>query len=180
MLECRHLFATPLIVAAVPLESGERSAIVEDILQWTVVDPVKNRIRNRDTLQALDRPAFAPLVSALAETVRQVDEGLEITTLWPSLAYRGATHWPHHHVGAAWCGIYYLAMPEGSPPTVFLDPRGPAPHVLGLGMADRYELLGEEGWVAIFPAYLMHYVDAHEGDDARITVAFNASVRSRG
>jgi uncharacterized protein (TIGR02466 family) len=97
---------------------------------------------------------------------------------WVNIHDVGGFNLQHMHEGALLSGCVYLAVPPGSGNLVFRDPR---PGVLnsflkgsGANAFKDVQLRPEAGLVVLFPNWLEHYVEPHEGEAPRICVAFNA------
>src|SRR5581483_12362311 len=98
---------------------------------------------------------------------------------WINLHDRGGFNFLHLHEGSLLSGSFYLQVPPGSGEFVFRDPRpgvihncvkGPQPN----GHCD-ISLTPSAGLLVLFPCWMEHYVEPHDGDEPRITVAFNAN-----
>jgi hypothetical protein len=102
---------------------------------------------------------------------------------WCNVNARGAYNRPHYHdgYGNLWSGFYYVDT--GRTPghqdvggcTKFQDRSGVAKEVLS--NPDPYErevtVHPKAGLMLLFPGRLYHYVEPYQGDDVRITIAFN-------
>ena len=131
----------------------------------------------------LDMPAFAALKeaivklaqAALHETLGSLP-GFRLQS-WINIHDRGGFNFLHVHEGSLLCGCFYLQVPEGSGPLVFRDPRPGVIHagITGNG-ANAYKdirLAPSDGLLVLFPSWLEHYVEPHDGDRPRIAVPFN-------
>jgi len=132
----------------------------------------------------LEQAAFAPLREAVrgycAQAFREM--GLAdppfVLQSWINIHDRGGFNFQHMHDGALLSGTFYLQVPPGAGALVLRDPR---PGVLG-GFAkgsgaNAYkdvQLRPEAGLLVLFPHWLEHYVEPHEGDIPRIAIPFNA------
>ena len=77
------------------------------------------------------------------------------------------------------CRVCSRWVPPGSGAFVFRDPRPGVLHgfVKGgvpNGHADVH-LTPSDGLLVLFPCWMEHYVEPHDGDEPRITIAFNAN-----
>jgi uncharacterized protein (TIGR02466 family) len=97
---------------------------------------------------------------------------------WVNMHDRGGFNFAHMHEGSLLCGSFYLKVPTGSGDFVFRDPRsgvihsdlkGGAPN----GYADVH-LTPSAALLVLFPCWMEHYVEPHDSDEPRITIAFNA------
>jgi uncharacterized protein (TIGR02466 family) len=140
---------------------------------------------NSADMAVLERPGFALLrqairaacSSALAE-MGKGERGFHLQS-WINLHDRGGFNFLHLHEGSLLSGSFYLKVPPGSGDFVFRDPRPGVIHgfVKGgvpNGHADIH-LTPSVGLVVLFPCWIEHYVEPHEADEPRITIAFNAN-----
>jgi uncharacterized protein (TIGR02466 family) len=163
---------------------------VQEVLAMRAADPepAGRTVRygwNSKDMRVLERPGFAPLrqairaacASALAEMGQEGRE-FELQS-WINLHDRGGFNFLHLHEGSLLSGSFYLSVPSGSGDFVFRDPRPGVIHgyVKGAvvnGHADVH-LTPSAGLLVLFPCWIEHYVEIHEGDEPRITIAFNAN-----
>jgi uncharacterized protein (TIGR02466 family) len=140
---------------------------------------------NSEDMAILEQPEFADLRQAVRAgciaALNQMGHGNSPFKLqsWINLHDRGGFNFLHLHEGSLLSGSFYLAVPPGSGALVFRDPRpgvihgyvkGPQPN----GYADVH-LAPRPGLLVLFPYWLEHYVEPHESDELRITMAFNAN-----
>jgi uncharacterized protein (TIGR02466 family) len=134
-------------------------------------------------------PVFAELakridrhVTAFAKEV-QFDLGrrrLKLDSLWVNVMQAGAVHTPHIHPHAVVSGTYYAAVPPGSGPIRFEDPRLPLmmaapPRKAGARPGNRLfvEVAPRPGLLLLWESWLRHGVEAHQARAPRISVSFN-------
>jgi uncharacterized protein (TIGR02466 family) len=140
---------------------------------------------NSEDMKVLEREEFAPLRAAIrsacTEALREMGQGERAFYLqsWINLHDRGGFNFLHMHEGSLLSGSFYLQVPPGSGEFVFRDPRPGVIHgyVKGgvpNGHADVH-LRPSDGLLVLFPCWMEHYVEPHEGDEPRITIAFNAN-----
>jgi len=164
---------------------------VEEVLAMRAADPepAGRTVRygwNSKDMTVLERPVFAPLreairaacAAALAE-MGQGERDFELQS-WVNLHDRGGFNFLHLHEGSLLSGSFYLSVPEGAGDFVFRDPRPGVIHgyVKGgvvNGHADIH-LTPSPGLLVLFPCWIEHYVETHEGEEPRITIAFNANL----
>jgi uncharacterized protein (TIGR02466 family) len=140
---------------------------------------------NSQDMAVLEQPDFAPLrqairaacASALAE-MGQRERPFELQS-WINLHDRGGFNYLHVHEGSLLSGSFYLKVPRGAGDFVFRDPRPGVIHnsVKG-GVPNGYadvHLTPSTGLLVLFPCWMEHYVEVHDGDEPRITIAFNAN-----
>ena len=163
---------------------------VEEVLAMRAADPepagrtVRSGWNSRD-MAVLERPSFAALRGAIraacASALTEMgQEGREFELQsWVNLHDRGGFNFLHLHEGSLLSGSFYLSVPPGSGDFVFRDPRPGVIHgyVKG-GVVNGHtdiHLTPSTGLVVLFPCWIEHYVETHEGDEPRITIAFNAN-----
>ena len=76
-------------------------------------------------------------------------------------------------------GTFYLTVPEGSGELVFRDPRlgvvlSPFHGDNAPNSANDVKLIPKVGMLAIFPNWLEHRVEPHQGEIPRVSIAMNA------
>jgi len=139
---------------------------------------------NSEDMAVLEKPVFAALKAAVgaacASALQEMGQGgIEFTLQsWVNMHDRGGFNFSHLHEGSLLSGGMYLQVPAGSGQFVFRDPRPGVIHgaVKGAvpdGHADVH-LTPSAGLLVLFPCWLEHYVEPHEGDQPRIMIAFNA------
>jgi len=190
-LRSHDLFPTRIWQAELgPLESL-LPQWVEEVLAMRAADPepAGRTVRygwNSKDMTVLERPVFAPLreairagcAAALAE-MGQGERDFELQS-WVNLHDRGGFNFLHLHEGSLLSGSFYLSVPEGAGDFVFRDPRPGVIHgyVKGgvvNGHADIH-LTPSAGLLVLFPCWIEHYVETHEGEEPRISIAFNANL----
>jgi uncharacterized protein (TIGR02466 family) len=139
---------------------------------------------NSEDMEVLDRPEFVALKStihaACASALSEMGRGGREFYLqsWINMHDRGGFNFLHMHEGSLLSGSFYLKVPPGSGQFVFRDPRpgvilssvkGGVPN----GHADIH-LTPSDGLLVMFPCWMEHYVEPHDSDEPRITIAFNA------
>jgi len=140
---------------------------------------------NSEDMTVLEQPTFAPLRQAIragcASALAEMGQGERAFDLqsWVNLHDRGGFNFLHMHEGSLLSGSFYLQVPAGSGQFVFRDPRPGVLHgfVKGgvpNGHADIH-LTPSAGLLVLFPCWMEHYVEPHDSDEPRITIAFNAN-----
>jgi uncharacterized protein (TIGR02466 family) len=137
--------------------------------------------RGRDLL---DQPAFTALREAATAlcggVLAKMGQGKAAFTLdaWANIHDRGGFNFLHLHDGCLLSGVYYLQAPEGSGSLVFRDPRAGVLHASARGSwPNAYrdvQLRPTAGLMVIFPHWLEHFVEVHDSNTPRISIAFNA------
>ncbi len=139
---------------------------------------------NSQNLAILDHEIFAALNQAIRAHCLQAFQEMGLVEpafalqSWINIHDHGGYNLQHMHEGALLSGCVYLAVPPGSGNLVFRDPR---PGVLNSALKGSgangfkdVQLRPEAGLIVLFPNWLEHYVEPHEGDAPRICIAFNA------
>jgi uncharacterized protein (TIGR02466 family) len=172
------------------------SALMPQLNDWTKTvlamraanpKPAGRTVRqgwNSEDMAVLARPEFAALqhdiraacVSALAE----MGQGGTVFALqsWINMHDRGGFNFLHMHEASLLSGSFYVRVPPGSGQFVFRDPRpgvilGSVKGGVPNGHADIH-LTPSDGLLVLFPCWMEHYVEPHDSDEPRITIAFNA------
>ena len=107
---------------------------------------------------------------------------VSIGSAWANLNNRSHSNSPHMHPGVQVAGVYYVD--DGGSRTGgvrLVDPRPqasmvPTPPLWTYGMGEHIRVANVPGLFVLFPAWLQHYVVAHEGAGTRVSVSFNARV----
>lgn len=103
----------------------------------------------------------------------------EITGCWANVLAPGAAHKAHTHPNNFLSGVYYLRTGAGANTISFHDPRiqtgiiRPPVTELTAENTDQVVVSVKPGMLLLFPAYLMHSVDANAGVDERASISFN-------
>jgi uncharacterized protein (TIGR02466 family) len=125
---------------------------------------------------ALNQAIRAACASALSEMAQ--DKVAFSLQSWINMHDRGGFNFLHMHEGSLLSGSFYLSVPRGSGQFVFRDPRpgvilGSVKGGVPNGHADIH-LTPSDGLLVLFPCWMEHYVEPHDSDEPRITIAFNA------
>ena len=140
---------------------------------------------NSEDMEVLEKPEFAALKSAIyaacAGALGEMgkSESKFYLQSWINLHDRGGFNFLHMHEGSLLSGSFYLSVPAGSGQFVFRDPRpgvinGSIKGGVPNGHADVH-LTPSAGLLVLFPCWMEHYVEPHDSDEPRITLAFNAN-----
>ena len=98
---------------------------------------------------------------------------------WANINDLGGFNTLHNHPGALMSGVFYLTVPQGAGNLIFRDPRmgvllSPFHGHSAPNATNNVTLVPKEGMLAIFPNWLEHRVEPHEGEVPRVSVAMNA------
>lgn len=190
VLRAHDLFPTRVWQAQLDALEPYFEAWVSRVLALRAADPepAGRTVRqgwNSKGFTLLEQPEFAPLREAIRAActlalteMGQGERPFELQS-WVNLHDRGGFNFLHMHEGSLLSGSFYLKVPAGSGDFVFRDPRPGVLHnfVKGgvpNGHADVH-LTPSAGLVVLFPCWMEHYVETHEDDAPRITIAFNAN-----
>ncbi len=186
----RHtLFPTEIWQARLPQFEDRLAGWVREIERLREQQPQLAGRTNRSGWNSqdnaiLDMAGFAALAPEIRRLVAGVLEemaggpcpfGLQS---WVNMHDRGGFNFLHMHDNVLLSGCFYIQVPEGSGPLVFRDPR---PGVLnspykgnGANACKEVRLAPHAGLLVLFPHWLEHYVEPHDSDETRITIAINA------
>lgn len=107
---------------------------------------------------------------------------VSIGSAWANLNNRTHGNSPHMHPGVQISGVYYVDDGGSRSGGVrFVDPRPqasmvPTPSRWTFGMGEHVRIQAVPGLFVLFPAWLQHYVVAHEGTGTRVSVSFNVRI----
>jgi len=139
---------------------------------------------NSEDMKVLEGHEFASLRAAICtactsalEEMGQGGTSFGVQS-WVNMHDRGGFNFLHMHEGSLLSGSFYLAVPPGSGAFVFRDPRPGVLHgYIKGGVPNGHgdvHLAPSAGLLVLFPCWMEHYVEPHESDAPRITIAFNA------
>lgn len=124
------------------------------------------------------------------DTLEKMHYGLES---WFHVTRRGGFFGTHNHPNNSWSGVYCVAHDGDDPNSdsgklVFLNPHSTSTMYIDWATANLkppfsrapIKLRLQAGQLVLFPSWLEHEVLPYDGDDLRITVAFNARFRYTG
>ena len=189
VLQPYDLFPTRIWQARPTFLRGHLNEWVAAVLRMRAASPKPAGRTNRggwnsEDMAVLEQPSFAPLREAVRAACVSALREMGVAALpfdlqsWVNLHDRGGFNFLHVHEGCLLSGSFYLQVPQGSGRFVFRDPRpgvvhgyvkGPVPNGYG-----DIQLTPEAGLLVLFPCWMEHYVEPHDGDEPRIVIAFNA------
>jgi uncharacterized protein (TIGR02466 family) len=202
--EVRNLFPTPFIYAPVRASEALNAALREVILAHAgQVEGVA--LSNAGGWQSADDfgdwsgapgARLLDLGRRLADGVTGMMQAGQFVqgapewkvNAWANINRAGDINTVHHHPGAYWSGVYWVASdpeaeggqfeahdPRGVMPTLYAPQlRFGLPGFLAAGGTDF--ITPKAGVMVLFPAWLQHAVRPHTSDQPRISVAFNLCV----
>lgn len=186
-------FPTPIARVTVPDAETLNAGLRRIILERAAADPGVHKSnaggwQSEADLETWPEPEpkqFIALVHELVgELVSATSQGQrtakEITIrAWANVNRKGDYNKLHHHPNNTWSGVYYVAAGkevEGRPDSgsiEFQDPRQANPNPLSLAHKPV------AGLILAFPSWLFHWVNPYLGEGERISISFNAVVRSQ-
>ena len=129
---------------------------------------------------------FRPLVSCIDAAVATVlahlrvgNHDVSITGCWANINAPGAAHRMHAHPNNFLSGVYYVQVQDRADTINFHDPRAqtavirPAVTELTAYNTDQVVVAINTGTLIVFPAWLLHSVDANQSELPRISISFN-------
>ncbi len=195
-----ELFVTPLFRRQYPGAAALNRRLEEIVLERERTAPAHNRSNvggwqsERDLLE-WPHPELATLRDWVVEALKEMTgfalggQPLKIggslqVMAWANVLRRGNYNRFHNHPGFSWSAGYYVNL-GGAPVSEadglieFIDPRGAVNMVAtpGRPFDQKVRVRPRAGEMILFPSWLQHYVNAYEGADVRISIAFNISMR---
>lgn len=126
-------------------------------------------------------PQIQAVVAAVHQTICRLDPTftadpfIEHCHGWANISPAGASNRRHSHPGAVWCAVFYPRVPEGSAaPLVLHDPKQIT--VLGSHPDNKLpavKLTPKTAMLVVFPGYVPHSVDKHQGEQSRMSVVLD-------
>jgi len=118
-------------------------------------------------------------VDAVLAFLRVSNLEVSITGCWANVNAPGAAHGMHAHPNNFLSGVYYVQVQDGGNTINFHDPRAqtavirPPVTELTAYNTDQVVVAVSTGTLIIFPAWLLHSVDANASGETRVSVSFN-------
>jgi uncharacterized protein (TIGR02466 family) len=196
--ELALLFATPLLRRTVPEAARINPGLRAEVIRRSASDPGV-RISNRGGWQSktdlLDwpLPEIAALRTAIVEAVKIMSTlSADLSNRAPGTTQFKAYAWAnlnrthdynvaHLHPESHFSGVYYVdagnAVSGGQ--IQFTDPRPmaramPTP---GFNFDRVLTVVPSSGLMILFPSWLEHWVSPYDGQNERISIAFNCTLR---
>jgi uncharacterized protein (TIGR02466 family) len=127
-------------------------------------------------MHAMTAEATRRLYAAFGQPERSLEW---VLSAWANVNRRGASNQVHTHPGATWSGVYYVDHGEATEATertgIHLYDPSPARTNLFFPELSATSVVfkPEPGLMILFPSYVPHAVLPHQGERARISIAFN-------
>lgn len=202
-MDVKQFFSTPIVRKNIPDAKNLNVAIVDFLLKKETRERVgvdkaiqKSNVsgwRSKEDLLFLDNPYLTALAKEVSGAVTNLMDNasskMESTSpsyqvqmyAWANINRRGAYNVVHNHPNHHWAGVYYVYVGKsdhGKPMSGLLEFSDPRPGaglipVDNFGFGERIRIEPKEGMLVLFPGWLPHFVHPYEGDDVRISIAFN-------
>ena len=193
-LRVANLFATPLVThvwdKAAELNAALRDSILAHEANSGGVAKSNSGGWHSETghLEFLGDPGKRLIdffYAVTAEATRRVLAGFQrenpelswTLQAWANVNRSGAFNKMHVHAGSTWSGTYYVDAGEPLDPdsgtSLHLWDPCPGRSATFLHVPDSVFLKPKAGLLVLFPSYLPHMVFPHNGNSARISIAFN-------
>ncbi|MEM8624117.1 MAG: TIGR02466 family protein [Pseudomonadota bacterium] len=125
------------------------------------------------------------LTSTLSRSEDRNKEREYMISAWANVSRDGQYNTMHDHPKAHWSGVYYVCcdgLRDDIPVNAMLELHDPRAGTSmfpfkGMVMTERPRFEPVAGRMVVFPSWLRHSVHPYRGDDVRISIAFNATVR---
>lgn len=111
---------------------------------------------------------------------------VEFTEAWAHISNDGGFHDAHYHGNCSWCGIFYVKAAECRPTdetgagngiSRFYSPVATGGLIEDYGgkylNLNRTDFLPQDGFLVLFPSYLLHSGLPYRGTADRVLIAFN-------
>ena len=169
------------------MRSETRVTFNEDFTSWIlgVKEKEKSVIKSnrggwQSELYKPDNEMFKPLIDEIKEFCVHLPLNIKkvyVEQLWVNVNKKSDWNIIHQHGQYHLSGTYYVKVPKNSGYIVFRDPRPAA--ISNVFFVNRFDK-GEfkrinliEGLLAIWPAYLDHFVEPNQTDEERISISFD-------
>lgn len=148
---------------------------------------ISNRMGWQSPHKLHTRPEFSALCKYVSDALQNVVSFYNahdfvkpvITDCWVNINPKFAYNSTHCHPNSYLSASYYVKVPADSGDLIFLDPRTqldatrtPIKEATVFTAAEAH-YKPEPGLLVIFPSWLLHQVEQNQGDDDRISIAFN-------
>ena len=176
-----HLFPTPVFKYKVNTD------INEDLVAKIRALNMRNTTVRQTVGNLHKQPGFEQFCTIALENARNaldhwgaVYEDIQITNCWANIYTHADSLQPHSHPNCFMSGVYYVKVPENSPPIFFYDPRiltnniiSPASRKKTIYNMSSWGIPMAEGMMLLWPAWMHHRAPENRTNDDRISIAFN-------
>lgn len=187
------LFAFPLYVGMVGGADEHKDALVAHILKCRkenagIVRSNRSAWHSGPDFEGVDHPDVTWAMRQVKKYARRalapVYDGwstrkLVMGSYWANVLDKGGWNSPHHHVPQHWSAVYYVQASEVGEGgrdlrgmIEFVNPNVNQSHFGG----GQFAYGPRDGMILLFPSSLMHFVNPHDSDVPRISIATNFDV----
>jgi len=170
-------FETPsveVLDACVFLPSCYESVALSNRSGW------QSPIFTKDFLHAAFSSLKSEVLNFAAEVSRmeQLDVNFNVSEFWVNLNSSSAYNVPHPHPGSDLVVVYYADVPKDSGDLVLVrnDSGLNSRLFINKPREFHFSLKPQTGRAYAFPAWLLHYVEAGQSVDVRVSVSFNLHI----
>jgi len=195
-IKVEYWFPTPIWITDIDINNDELKTaclkLKEDNLSCRVLSNMGGWQSN-DLYPEHNIAVFRKLLKSLTESINHIaehdysisDRVACISQYWININKGSHTNQVHIHPGAFLSGVYYVSAPEGSG-KIHFERDSKEIYAMGClkiggktvvsGMNCEYE--PKEGRLLLFPGWLPHSVLPNTTDEERISIAFNAELKT--
>ena len=194
------LFATPLTVFEIPDMDDVNRELTDRLVAESNTVPSDRRSNvggwhSRTDLHTRSERCYQVLFEQIIKRVFETSEaiarenGQQLPQLvykshaWAMVMRKGHYTIPHDHSEVHWATVYYPDPGDAdekqypdSGLLALIDPRHGGRPIPGLDLVGQtFYARPKVGMLLIFPGWLLHYVNAYEGERPRVTIACNVT-----
>jgi uncharacterized protein (TIGR02466 family) len=108
---------------------------------------------------------------------------LRLGRYWANVLGPRGWNAPHHHFPQHWSGVFYVSVGRIGNGVDDMDGMieflNPTPWHAVIGGGGNFAYGPKNGLMLLFPSSILHFVHPHEGEDLRVSIAFNLNVVPR-
>jgi hypothetical protein len=139
------------------------SLVGEPFLEVSLTDWNLPRETNRPYINVIEEP----LISHLSQVYSVIGySAFAIVNIWAQQYNKNSTHQWHIHESCNFTNIYYVELPEGTPPTQFMDSV----------TKEIFCFDTKEGDILTVPSTFVHRSPPNLSDNRKTVIAFNTNV----
>jgi len=176
-----HLFPTPVFKYRVT------ENINDDLVQKVHASQMRKTTVKQTVGDLHKQPGFEQFCSIALDNARNAlghwgaeYQDIQITNCWANIYSSQDSLQPHSHPNCFLSGVYYVKVPQNSPPIFFYDPRimtnniiAPAKRTKTLYNLGSWGIPMAEGMMLLWPGWLHHRAPENTTGEERISIAFN-------
>ncbi|HLF58153.1 MAG TPA: TIGR02466 family protein [Alphaproteobacteria bacterium] len=178
---------TALRAAILKRAKSEPSVARHNVGGWRSGDDLlTSPLKEVGVIKAAINKAIAQLTQLTMGVSGKTVRGEVNASAWATVCRPGDYVKPHIHPLSTWSGVYFVSgddQVEGHPDSgilEFLDPRS-ATDLLqtpGNPFGASFKVKPTPGVLVVHPSWLVHFVNPYQGSGERITIGFNAFIKS--